>query len=485
MSTPGDLDLLSPLAQRLHAATEVACDPARGQAGTAVSQSDDRARTAAEALTALLETAAFSGPDVAWLTLTALRGQMPTSAQVVALHRTLRLEPTAVVTIRLLDETLRAEPTPELALEADVVSGVVVYADSSSPDGRPGERRVVASLIRRWADVALVTHTGSGRALRTLDASELTRLGLPGSEPSRQTRLVVPWGGVVVVPELVDGPCATALAALGEHSGNRLASVGYDMVPLITADTRPIDEVDDFGRYLTAVKHATTVAATSASARQAFAGFTDALAAQGLTGPAVVEVPLPCEAPRATAQPRSQFRTVVCLGSHEPHKNHDAVLFAAQVLWAQGHQFTLELVGRPGRASDDCTAQVAQAQAQGRHVLDRREVDDDERWRILAAARFAVLVPLDEGADLHVAESLACGTPVITSTVDRPSGGCLAVDPRGDQALVDAMRRLLVDDSLVDSLASEASARPVRTWDDFADEMWAALVAPTGPGRTP
>jgi len=38
------------------------------------------------------------------------------------------------------------------------------------------------------------------------------------------------------------------------------------------------------------------------------------------------------------------------------------------------------------------------------------------------------------------------------------------------------MARLLTDDVLHARLVWEAAARPVRTWDDYAAETWAAMV---------
>jgi glycosyltransferase involved in cell wall biosynthesis len=98
---------------------------------------------------------------------------------------------------------------------------------------------------------------------------------------------------------------------------------------------------------------------------------------------------------------------------------------------------------------------------------------------------------LHEGYGLPVAESLAYGTPALTtdygSTAEiAAEGGALTVDPRDDDALVNAMRRLLTDDDLVTELEQAAGARPIRTWDDYARELWDVLAAPVSVGeRTP
>jgi glycosyltransferase involved in cell wall biosynthesis len=88
---------------------------------------------------------------------------------------------------------------------------------------------------------------------------------------------------------------------------------------------------------------------------------------------------------------------------------------------------------------------------------------------------------LNEGFGLPVAESLASGTPVITS--DHGSmreiavaGGALLVDPRDDLDITGALRALLTDDELHARLSAQARALPHRSWDSYAAELWQYLV---------
>ena len=55
-------------------------------------------------------------------------------------------------------------------------------------------------------------------------------------------------------------------------------------------------------------------------------------------------------------------------------------------------------------------------------------------------------------------------------------GGALTVDPHDDHAIAAALRTLLVDDVAHTRLTAEARGRPVRTWDDYAREVWHLLV---------
>jgi glycosyltransferase involved in cell wall biosynthesis len=94
-----------------------------------------------------------------------------------------------------------------------------------------------------------------------------------------------------------------------------------------------------------------------------------------------------------------------------------------------------------------------------------------------------VFPSLHEGFGLPVAESLALAVPVVTSNYGSTAeiareGGCLLVDPRNDDAIAAAMRKLLTDDHLHARLLAECLARTPRSWADYADELWTRAVIP-------
>ena len=50
------------------------------------------------------------------------------------------------------------------------------------------------------------------------------------------------------------------------------------------------------------------------------------------------------------------------------------------------------------------------------------------------------------------------------------------MDPRDDRSIAEAMRVMLTDDDRHARLAAEAASRPRRTWDEYARDVWGALV---------
>jgi glycosyltransferase involved in cell wall biosynthesis len=150
-------------------------------------------------------------------------------------------------------------------------------------------------------------------------------------------------------------------------------------------------------------------------------------------------------------------------------------------LWREGLDFEVRFIGGGG-VSRQFPSQVARLARRGRPVSIATAVTDAELESAYADARFSVFASVHEGYGLPIAESLAHGTPVITSDYGSTreiaaTGGTLVVDPRDDDAIVDAMRRLLTDDSLVRKIREEITQRPNRTWADYAAELWRVLVA--------
>lgn len=455
-------------------------------------------RSAANLLVTLVAAARTTRrTDVAWLLWTSVHGAFPTAEQLVSLRGRLRTDSDDAVAAWLLRDVLThphaGRPDLELTL---VTAGAVVLVDFSARyDWHTGIHRVVRETVPRWAaahGAVAVANTDEYNGLRVLAPREQQRVfdfgsAEPVSRAAEQAfvhRLVVPWRSVVIIPEIPDTSFAPVLATIGEQSGNEVAIIGYDMIPVTSADLRPDGDAVRFAIYLSAIKHVARVAAISASARDEFAGFAATLGAQGLVSPVVTEVGLAGGAPPAAARAaadRGTVPTVLCVGSREPHKNHAAVLHAAELLWRDGLTFRLAFLGGPGWKSEGFERQLARLAAAGRPVVDLGRLSDAELWQAYRDASITVFASLHEGFGLPVVESLSCGTPVVTSNYGSlaeiaADGGCLTVDPRDDAAIGAAMRTLLTDGEVHARLTAEASARTTKSWDTYAAEVWDVLV---------
>jgi glycosyltransferase involved in cell wall biosynthesis len=435
--------------------------------------------------------------DEVWLGLAVLTGRLPDETEVVESARSAQLERGA-----LWRAVTRLVTTESLHRVVRVVEdGVVVDVTHTAQVPRmSGIQRVAREVSRRWMDrpgVVPIVRTADGTVLRHLTPAEqhwivyATPAG-DGLSHLPTDEVVIPWRSRYLLPELAldRPPQVSRLRALARVSGNRFGAIGFDLIPLTSAESAASDVPGLFSVALTVLREAGVVTTISGAAAVEYRGWRQALAAVGRPGPEIRVVELPVEAFEVDAADLERTRDrllvpgmpmVLVVGSHEPRKNHIAVLRAADLLWRQGHRFSLTFIGAPGWNHAGFDELFDELGARGMPVDLVTEAPEAMLWAAYRLARFTVFPSLNEGFGLPVAESLAVGTPAITSAYGSTAeiaagGGALTIDPRDTFALVEAMRSLLDDDVLLGRLRSEAVARPSRTWEQYATETWDALV---------
>ena len=467
-------------------------------------ESDEAARAGDVPLASILSDVAGRARSLgdsrsAWLLFTALAGAFPEPDEVHDLRRRLQLssspEEAAAEVLAATRATAIIRGVWNRPIRILRNRTVVDVNFCARFEHNTGIQRLVRETVSRWAsldrgmDLVAWDHDQVMRALHPREFERVVHWSDPGrnrneTEESTDVPLDVPIDCDVVLVEVPRETVCGKLAALAEFSGNRVSIVGYDAIPLVSADLVPARESERFARYLAFVKHSNHVFAISAAAAGEFRGFATAVQAQGLPGPAVSELSLPVDLPEIweTHERQPQLPLLLSVGSHEPRKNQEAVLFAAQRLWDDGLEFQLVFVGRGDAGlTVPFDKRLAKLRRAGHRVEARRTVSDQELSVLYHSALVTLFPSLHEGYGLPVAESLAAGTPVVTSNFGSTAeigadGGCILVDPRDDEDLVLALRRVLTDDDYVESLRAEIAGRTHRTWADYADALWAGVT---------
>jgi glycosyltransferase involved in cell wall biosynthesis len=316
------------------------------------------------------------------------------------------------------------------------------------------------------------------------------------TEPAPLEAVIVPWRCVHIVPELpAEGGRAVRYQGFAAFSRSTTGIVGHDCVPLTFAETCSEGMAVNFSNYLAAAARVDRIATISETAAAEYQGWRAMLVATGMEGPQIEAIPLAVEARHPSPDDVTEAErllqldslpVVLAVGSHEPRKNHTALLQAAEILWQQGLQFSLAFVGGGWWNTGYFDQQITGLQGSGRPVQVIHRLPDKILWACYRVAYCTVFPSLHEGFGLPVAESLASGTPVITSNYGSmrersASGGTLLCDPRDDSALASTLRRMLTEKGLRDRLAAEARATPSRTWDEYANETWAFLAEGASP----
>jgi glycosyltransferase involved in cell wall biosynthesis len=442
-------------------------------------------------------------PDILWLLLATVLGSLPTSDDVRAAARSCDFdgaEATLAAIIR------RARPdgsrlTGEwVTVEVAVGSVLVDLHHTSRTALATGIQRVARQSARRWHDNHPITLVGWSRDfshLRRLTSAQ-AEVALYGAEtaaqaitPSGSDSVIVPWHGTYVLPELMtERDRALRLQALVMYSHCRSAAIGFDCVPLTSAETIGEGMGAGFSINLTAVARMDRVATISEAAAVEYRGWRSMLVGAGLRGPEIEPIGLAVEAATASTDAIEQARRelavgamplVLVVGSHEPRKNHLAILHAAEKLWREGLRFSLTFVGGNAWNSNRFTNRLAQLQGIGRPVHSVSALSEDMLWAAYEVASFTVFPSMNEGFGLPVAESLATGTPVVTAGYGSMleiagGGGALLIDPRSDDELTDAMRTLLTDPAVHAELSAQARLVTGKSWDKYASEVWHHLV---------
>ncbi|MEQ1692539.1 MAG: glycosyltransferase family 1 protein [Gemmatimonas sp.] len=174
----------------------------------------------------------------------------------------------------------------------------------------------------------------------------------------------------------------------------------------------------------------------------------------------------------------------VYVGGFNPHKHVDVVVGAhAKVVAETGRAVHLLLVGALTDVFHESIASIRQRiEHEGTASLVHWAgfVADDELRFLLSGAVASVLVSECEGFGLPAVEAAACGTPVIATTESPlpqllPNGGHF-VAPRDEQAVANAMTRLLVDPGHRATCARAALSGAQRlSWARTAAITWQAI----------
>ena len=181
--------------------------------------------------------------------------------------------------------------------------------------------------------------------------------------------------------------------------------------------------------------------------------------------------------PEALARLALPPEYLLVVGTLEPRKGLDVLLDALAELPGRH----LAVVGQPGWGGTDVTAEAARRSLADRvHVLGR--LSDDDLAVVLTAAAVVVLPSRAEGFGLPLLEAMACGVPVVHSSVpalDEVAGGAAIGVPVGDPvALAQAVGMVLQDEALADRLRRAGITRARNySWRNVADRLWDLYAA--------
>ena len=286
-------------------------------------------------------------------------------------------------------------------------------------------------------------------AVESAGAAPVRRVGQTTDPVSRNRpsdRVLVPWKCTHLVPELpAELDQAPRYQAFAEFSGSTTGLIGFDCVPVMAAETTAEGMPIGFAHYLAAAAHVDRIATISAAAELEYRGWRTMLAGTGLTGPDIRCIPLPGprrdpHRHRPAPSPATCSASAPCPSSSpwaatNPAKTTSPSSTPPNCCGEKGCSSPWSSwAATPGTAPPS-TPRSTPCAAPAGPSRPSAALPDDLLWAAYRQAYCTVFASLHEGYGLPVAESLASGTPVITSNFgsmrDLAShGGALLVDPR-------------------------------------------------------
>jgi FkbM family methyltransferase len=163
---------------------------------------------------------------------------------------------------------------------------------------------------------------------------------------------------------------------------------------------------------------------------------------------------------------------ILSVGTVEPRKNQVALLqaFGSYCKQHPNTDWQLILVGNLHPAVADAVHSLLQTNSRIRHLGNVTDEKLDELYR---SCTFTVFPSVSEGFGLPILESLWYGKPCICANFGSMAevaegGGCLSVDTRDLDAMTKALSQLIEDKNLLGKLATQATNRPIQSWDNYA-----------------
>lgn len=166
---------------------------------------------------------------------------------------------------------------------------------------------------------------------------------------------------------------------------------------------------------------------------------------------------------------------IFAVGTIQPRKNYERVILALAALRGRGHDLALVIAGGKGWLEDPIYQTIRDTGMQDFvHLIGF--VDDADLPALYSSAVCLAFPSLYEGFGLPILEAMACGTPVVTANVSSlpevAGDDALLVDPYDQDAITNAIERLVTDETLRQRLVQGGYERVKQfTWSASARKL--------------
>jgi glycosyltransferase involved in cell wall biosynthesis len=261
-----------------------------------------------------------------------------------------------------------------------------------------------------------------------------------------------------------------------------VAAVFYDLIPAKMPELYQAATMDEFAAYWDVFAEADLALPISWTAAADLCRYLTKRELRAQVVPCMlVSVGTPqSRTPRQPPEPGEPLR-LLAGGTWEPRKNYPRLLRAigeARLL-APERPIRLTIVGFRGGWAEH-VAEIERLAAEVDDIDLRDHISDQALLHLYHTNHATVYGSWEEGFGLPVVESLWHGLPCLchdgsAMAETAPGGGVIAVDMLDQTVIARSIARLAREDGLLDRLMREAVARPIRTWDEYAQDVMSAI----------
>lgn len=170
---------------------------------------------------------------------------------------------------------------------------------------------------------------------------------------------------------------------------------------------------------------------------------------------------------------KSDHQYVLYPGNRRNYKNLDRLMTAYARSTLPAKDIHLMLTGNP----DNAIKERAHALGISWRIQFAGDVSDEVMPKLYKGALFVAFVSLYEGFGLPILESMASGTPVLTSNISAmpevAGDAAMLVNPLNVDEITASMNRLATEPGLRDELAARGAERAAQfSWDRSAEALW-------------
>lgn len=350
---------------------------------------------------------------------------------------------------------------------------------------RGGLANYFRQLVHYLAEVdtenhyTLLLHPHSAARFRVAAPNFRTRIiPIPGRQAHYWEQLILPFILAALPLDLVHFVGFPAVLAQRKPTVITLHDLSYKRLPHLRGDWLSRFHWRFFGdRGARRADHIITISEHSRGDIQECLSVPSERISVIYEAPAPIFRPIELETARAIARDKYGIvgGYILFVGTLQPTKNLARLIDAyALARRRAGIVPALVIVGQKGWDFADLFARVS-GLGLDNQVIFTGYVPDDDLPALYSGADVFVLPSLYEGFGLPVLEAMACGTPVITSTVtslpEITGDAALLVDPLDTDALARALERVYTDAALRQRLRLAGLARAAQfSWRRCAEE---------------